>query len=361
MSGHRVSMTIGIVIPTYNRLTYLRQALKSARDQQYGDLAIIVMDNGSTDGTAEFMAELADPRIRYMVNERNIGMAGSINRGIGLFADGVEWCTVLCDDDILEKDYVGRMADFLNDHPGILVASGRIIFIDNDLRELRNSVEGPVVESALSYLVARTDIKRETYLSALMFHRRSFIEMGGYPRFASGLATDDALIFHLAAKGSGFGYNRSAVCSIRIHGSAESVSLPGGFAAHFKSALDFKDYCLRIGRTYGLPESVVLKTIDLKIKGLLYVLFTTHYTDRLKFLQEKVDNDALLKILREAYRFLPFRIKFDYRCYIAFGIAVERYWLYKTIWQAAGMFYRFYRRHLPLHLIRGTLSRQGGG
>lgn len=352
-------MTVGILIPTYNRLNYLRQALSSVSGQHYNDLSIIVIDNASTDGTRDFMSGVTDTRVRYIINDHNLGMAGSINKGIGLFADDVEWCTVLCDDDVLHEDYVGRMAGFLNDHPGILVASGSIIFTDDDLHELRNAVEGPEVESALSYLVARTDIKRETYLSALMFRKKSFIEIGGYPLFASGLATDDALIFHLAARGGGFGFNKSAVCYIRIHGSAESVSLPGGFAAHFKSALDFKDYCLSIARRYRLPENTVLKTIDIKIKGMLYVLFTTHYADRLKFLQDKTDNDELLKMLQEASLYLPFRIKFDYLCYTAFGIAVEQYRPYKIVWQVAGALYRFFRRHLPLHRIRETLPGQG--
>lgn len=351
-------MTIGILIPTYNRVNYLRQALQSAREQQYGDVAIIVIDNGSTDGTAEFMAELTDPQVRYVVNEQNIGMAGSINRGIGLFSDDIEWCTVLCDDDMLHRDYAGRMVSFLNEHPGILVAYGRIIFTDDNLQERRAVVEGPEVEPALSYLVARTNIKRETYLSSLMFNRKSFVEMGGYPRFVTGWATDDALIFHLAAKGKGLGCNNSAVCYIRIHASAESVSIPGGFTTHFKTAIEFQNYCLSVARRYRLPENLVLKTIDLKIKGFLYVLFTTYYADRLTFVPSKVENDALVKMLQEAYRFLPLRIKLDYLSYTAFGFALERYWPYKALWQALGAAYKFFRRRLPLNRIGGQLLKE---
>jgi glycosyltransferase involved in cell wall biosynthesis len=354
-------MKIGILIPTINRRDYLIQALQSAYNQTHGDLAIIVIDNGSTDGTREFMSGVTDPRVQYIINENNLGMAGSINRGIGLFASDVEWCTVLCDDDVLHRDYVSRMAGFLNDHPGILIASGRIIFTDDDLHERRNAVMGPEVESALSYLVARTDVKRETYLSALIFHRNSFIEIGGYPLFASGLATDDALIFHLAAKGSGLAYNKFAVCYIRIHVNAESVSLPGGFATHFRSAIDFKDYCLSIARRYRLPENTVLNTIDIKIKGFLYVLFTTRYAIHLKFLQGKADNEAFLKMLQEAYLYLPFRIKLDYLCYTAFGIAVERYWPYKILWKVVGMLYLFFRRHMSLHSVRVLTSGKNGG
>ena len=200
-------MKIGILIPTYNRKYYLTQALQSARDQTCSDLEIIVIDNGSSDGTREFMSGVNDPRVRYIINDRNLGMAGSINRGIMLFPDSVEWCTVLCDDDTLHRDFVHQMMNFLTAHPGMLVAYGHIIFTDEKLNELRHAVDGPEVESAISYLHARSYAKRESYLSSLFFHKRSFIEIEGYPRFATGWASDDALIFHLAATGGTVGYN----------------------------------------------------------------------------------------------------------------------------------------------------------
>ena len=95
--------TVGLLIPTYNRKELLAIALSSARCQTHHKIEIIVIDNGSTDGTAEFMSSISDQRVRYVVNENDIGMIGSINKGINLFSDKVEWCTILSDDDLLEQ------------------------------------------------------------------------------------------------------------------------------------------------------------------------------------------------------------------------------------------------------------------
>ena len=97
---------IGILIPTFNRLAYLREALDSVLSQTLKAFQIVVIDNGSTDGTSCYMQTLSDPRVRYVVNEKNLGPIGSINKGIGLMTDEVSWCTILCDDDLLEPNYI---------------------------------------------------------------------------------------------------------------------------------------------------------------------------------------------------------------------------------------------------------------
>ncbi len=71
---------IGILIPTFNRCSYLADSLRSARKQTYKNTEIIVIDNGSTDGTAEFMATVSNTRLRYIVNEINLGMIGSMKK-----------------------------------------------------------------------------------------------------------------------------------------------------------------------------------------------------------------------------------------------------------------------------------------
>jgi len=354
-------MTIGILIPTYNRKGYLVQALQSARDQTFGDLEIIVIDNDSTDGTGEFMSGVVDPRVRYIINDHNLGMAGSINKGIRLFSDGVEWCMVLCDDDTLHLDFVKQMATFLAVHPEMLVAYGHIVFTDERLNDLRHAVDGPDVESAISYLHARTYTKRESYLSSLFFHKRSFFEIEGYPRFTTGWATDDALIFHLAARAGNVGFNRSAICYIRIHDKAESVSIPGGFKTHYQTALDFKSYCMNVARRYGLSETAVLGSIDLKIKGFLYVLFTTQYSTQLKFIPDSREHDEFQYMLLQAYRYLPIRIKVDYLCYSRFGITLERLWLYRMIWKVVGEIYKTFRSFVPLQRFIDLLHKKNEG
>jgi len=53
--------TVVVVIPTYNRRDLVVQSVKSVLDQTYGDVRCVVVDNGSTDGTADAVTAFADP------------------------------------------------------------------------------------------------------------------------------------------------------------------------------------------------------------------------------------------------------------------------------------------------------------
>lgn len=64
---------ISVVIPTYNRAAFLKQALESVLAQKLTDFEIIVGDNASTDDTAKLMADFHDPRIRYYRHGQNLG------------------------------------------------------------------------------------------------------------------------------------------------------------------------------------------------------------------------------------------------------------------------------------------------
>ena len=78
-------MKITIVIPTYNRASCLPGALKSSLDQSHTDLHVMVVDDGSTDGTSNVIEPyLTDPRLTYVRLGKNVGTAAAKNLGIAL-------------------------------------------------------------------------------------------------------------------------------------------------------------------------------------------------------------------------------------------------------------------------------------
>jgi glycosyltransferase involved in cell wall biosynthesis len=76
---------LSIVIPAYNVAPYVRQAVESALDQRFTDIEVIVVDDGSTDGTDAVLADIeqarADPRLR-IIRQPNAGLSGARNTGI---------------------------------------------------------------------------------------------------------------------------------------------------------------------------------------------------------------------------------------------------------------------------------------
>jgi glycosyltransferase involved in cell wall biosynthesis len=113
--------TISICIPTYNRAWSLGQAIDSALSQT-GDVPceVLVVDDGSTDGTPALVHSYADARVRYERNETNAGYAGmsrNWNRCLE-YARG-EYITILGDDDYLAPDFVAAHTAVLDAHPAV--------------------------------------------------------------------------------------------------------------------------------------------------------------------------------------------------------------------------------------------------
>ena len=75
---------VSVVIPTFNRARTLERAIRSVLIQTYSDLELIVVDDGSTDGTAALMAGIVDPRVIYHPLAQNQGASAARNAGMKL-------------------------------------------------------------------------------------------------------------------------------------------------------------------------------------------------------------------------------------------------------------------------------------
>lgn len=73
---------VSVIVPTYNRGNVIGRAVKSILRQTWPHFEIIIVDDGSTDGTKAIVDELGDPRIRYILLEQNAGVAHARNVGI---------------------------------------------------------------------------------------------------------------------------------------------------------------------------------------------------------------------------------------------------------------------------------------
>jgi glycosyltransferase involved in cell wall biosynthesis len=127
LNDQAVLPQVSVCIPTYNGASYLGDAIASVLQQAYSDFEIVVVDNCSTDDTEALVAELSglSDKIRYFRNDRNIGLAGNLNRCLD-YARG-QYIKYLCVDDLLLPSCLEQMAEALGADPAVsLVCGGRM-------------------------------------------------------------------------------------------------------------------------------------------------------------------------------------------------------------------------------------------
>jgi len=119
---------VSICVPTYNRKDYLRETLDSIFAQTYKDYEVVVVDDGSTDGTEEMLKQESYP-IRYYW-QKNCGDAAARNKMVKL-AQG-EFITFIDSDDLLMHDAVERMINVMEAEGGEVMVYGPYLRIDQN-------------------------------------------------------------------------------------------------------------------------------------------------------------------------------------------------------------------------------------
>jgi glycosyltransferase involved in cell wall biosynthesis len=118
--------TVSICIPTYNRKEYLRETLDSILAQTYKDYEIVIVDDGSTDGTGEMLKEYGFPITYHW--QQNSGDAAARNKLIEL-ARG-KYISFIDSDDLLLPDAIERMVKIMEEENGDVIVYGSYLRID---------------------------------------------------------------------------------------------------------------------------------------------------------------------------------------------------------------------------------------
>ena len=129
-----IGMKVSVVMPAYNAEQYIEVAIRSVLGQSWRELELIVVDDGSRDGTAEIVERLAeeDGRITLLRNAENAGVSASRNRGVRE-AHG-EWIAFLDSDDLWRADKLERQLALAGRHPEAVLSYTASAFMDESGR-----------------------------------------------------------------------------------------------------------------------------------------------------------------------------------------------------------------------------------
>jgi glycosyltransferase involved in cell wall biosynthesis len=116
---------VSVVIPAYNACKYIVETLESALNQNFQSFEIIVVDDGSTDGTHTVVEKYGDRGV-VLLQQPNSGVGAARNRALSV-ARG-EFVALLDSDDLWEPDYLQTMVGFLEQNPEVSIAFSDSLF-----------------------------------------------------------------------------------------------------------------------------------------------------------------------------------------------------------------------------------------
>lgn len=214
---------VSIITPVYNARRHLPATWRSIERQTFADWEWVVADDGSTDGSAQWLAKLAarDRRVRVVGGEP--GRRPSIPRNRCLDAAGGELIALLDADDLWRRDKLGRQVALLHAHPatGVAYAWAREFFDAPGRRALRPPVVWPRIDTPadpLGHLLARG----LSFCPSSLLIRRSVFDAVGC--FNEELPAHDDIEFMLRVAAAGIPITRApgVLVAYRIAGGAIS-------------------------------------------------------------------------------------------------------------------------------------------
>jgi hypothetical protein len=209
---------VSVVMSVFNGQAFLAEAIESILSQTFRDFEFLVIDDGSTDATAEILSNYAsrDGRIRVLRHE-NKGRAASLNDGIG-FSKG-KYVVRMDADDIASPHRLEDQIDFMERHPEVGVLGGAVEWINTAGQPI------DIVRPPLGDLEIRSVMLHYNPMChpAVVMRREVVLGSGGYRQAL--LDADDYDLWLRMGERSEFANLGKVILQYRIH--ANQVSVQG--------------------------------------------------------------------------------------------------------------------------------------
>lgn len=144
-----VDPTVSVVLPVYNGKNYLLESIESVLAQTLADLELVVVDDGSTDESADVAAGIADERVVVLRHDRNRGLVVALNTGID--AARGRYVAIQNADDISLPDRIESQAALLDADPQLVVVGSAWEVVDKNGRGLGTKTR-PIDDTGIRWM-----------------------------------------------------------------------------------------------------------------------------------------------------------------------------------------------------------------
>ena len=169
---------VSVILPCFNCERYVKQAIISVLNQSFADLELILIDDGSTDRTAEIANSFGNDPGFIFLKKPHTGLSDTLNYGIRR-ARG-KYIARIDADDLWEKNKLKIQVQFLEDNPAVKMLGGSVVFIDEQDNIIQDR-KGFNNRSFMSYEDVRKRIIRQNiFCSSSVIYDRDICEAIGY-------------------------------------------------------------------------------------------------------------------------------------------------------------------------------------
>jgi glycosyltransferase involved in cell wall biosynthesis len=205
---------VTVLMPVYNGGAFLRPAIDSVLAQTFRDFELLIIDDGSTDGSLESIEVERDSRIRLVHNHENLGLVATLNRGVELVKG--TYLARMDADDLCEPRRFERQVEYLDRHPEVGVCSTWATFINSE------GLETGVLKRPIGKDLQRLFWKPSPLVHAAMMGRTALLKEHPYdPDFAD---SEDYELFLRLYNVTQIHNLPEALYRIRRHGSNVSIT-----------------------------------------------------------------------------------------------------------------------------------------
>ena len=171
-----------VIMPLYNKAPYVRKAVESVVGQTFQNWELVVVDDCSTDGSAEVVEQVTDPRIQLVRLAENGGVGAARNRGVALAH--ASYVCFLDADDWWEPTFLEEMAGLIARHPNAGIYGTGYTIVDEKRKKTRPSpvgVDHDFTDGPIDYFeaYARTEAM-PLWTSAVCIPKIVFDGVGGF-------------------------------------------------------------------------------------------------------------------------------------------------------------------------------------
>ena len=177
------SVKVSIIMLTYNRGQFIMESIISVLEQNFNDYELLIIDDGSIDGTRELVKQLNDPRVKYFYFEHT-GKVSHL-RNIGIENSKGEYIAFIDSDDLWNKNKLNEQVIILDKHPNVgITFSDVYLFSDKDVMQKgiyntfkeKKLINASIYESNIFALLITNSIA--IYPSSVLFRKNCIDKVG---------------------------------------------------------------------------------------------------------------------------------------------------------------------------------------